>query len=195
MAVNTGDGDDARLERRAFLTRGGLVAGGAALGAALTVAPAGAQVTGVDYTYFPIPPGRVYDSRQNLGALRNGVGRTLFTTLHTVDPPPIAITVNLTVTLTRQKGWIACYPGDAAFNGTSSINWFGDFQDLANNAFVGIPPAGDPHQGEINFVCGGIAGAEAQFIVDIIGASAPIDYGTAAVADAIAAYRAPWSLG
>jgi hypothetical protein len=195
MPVNSGDGDDARLERRAFLTRGGLVAGGAALGAALTVAPAGAQVTGVDFTYFPIAPARVYDSRQNLGALQNGGTRTLFTGLHTVDPPPIAITVNLTVTLTRQKGWIAVFPGDEAFAGTSSINWFGDLQDLANNAFVGIPDSSSSNPGALNFTCGGLPGAEAQFIVDLIGASAPIDYGTAAVADAIAAYRVPWSLG
>jgi hypothetical protein len=193
MTASSGDGDDARVERRTFLTRGGLVAGGAALGAALTISPAGAQVTAVDYTYFPIPPGRVYDSRQGLGALKNGVGRTLLTGLHAADPPPIAITINLTVTLTHQKGWIAAFPGDAPFNGTSSINWFGDFQDLANNAFVGIPPAGDPHQGQINFVCGGVAGAEAQFIVDLIGASAPIDYGSATVAEAIDAYRAPWT--
>ena len=97
------------------------------------------------------------------------------------------------MTLTRQKGWIAAFPGDATFNGTSSINWFGDFQDLANNAFIGIPPAGDAHEGELVFACGGVAGAEAQFIVDIIGASAPVDYGPAAVAAAADAYRAPWS--
>src|SRR6476646_4971333 len=142
MTATSGDGDDARVERRTFLTRGGLVAGGAALGAALTLSPAGAQVTGVQFTYFPIPPTRVYDSRDpgKGGALRTGFGRTLFTTLHTVDPAPIAITINLTVTLTHQKGWLAAYPGDADFDGTSSINWFGDFQDLANNAYVGVPP-------------------------------------------------------
>ncbi len=81
------------------------------------------------------------------------------------------------MTLTHQKGWLAALPGRRDFNGTSSINWFGDFQDLANNAFIGVPPAGDPNQGELNFLCGGIAGAEAQFIVDLIGTSAPIDYG------------------
>jgi hypothetical protein len=194
MPANSENGDDARLERRAFLTRGGLVAGGAALGAALTMSPVGAQeATVVDYTYVPVPPTRVYDSRGGLGALKNGVVRTLFTTLHTVDPPPLAITINLTVTLTRQKGWIAAYPGDDTFSGTSSINWFGDFQDLANNAYIGVPPAGDPNEGELNFLCGGLPGAEAQFIVDLIGVTAPIDFSSASVTDAIAPYRTPWT--
>jgi hypothetical protein len=192
MTASPGDGDDARVQRRAFLTRGGLVAGGAALGAALTISPAGAQVTGVQFTYFPIAPTRVYDSRNNLGALKNGGVRTLLTGLHNANPAPIAITINLTVTLTRQKGWIAAFPADEPFNGTSSINWFGDFQDLANNAFVGVPDSASSNPGQLNFACGGIAGAEAQFIVDLIGASAPIDYGSATAADAINAYSAPW---
>jgi hypothetical protein len=188
-----GDGDDARLERRAFLTRGGLVAGGAALGAALTISPAGAQVTGVDFTYFPLPPTRVYDSRTAVvggGPLTLGATRTLFTGLHTAPTPPIAITVNLTVTLTRQKGWVALYPGDETFEGTSSINWFGDFQDLANNAFVGIPA-----DGTLKLTCGGLPGAQAHIVIDFIGASAPVDYGSAAVAGAIDGYRVPWTEG
>jgi len=195
MSVNSENGDDARLERRAFLTRGGLVAGGAALGAALTMGPAGAQVTGVQFTYFPIPPTRVYDSRNDVfGPLQVGDELTLSTNLHTVDPAPIAITVNLTVTLTRQKGWIACFPANATFGGTSSINWFGDFQDLANNAFVEIPNDAAPAtDGKVKFVGGGLPGAEAHIIIDLIGASAPIDYGSAAVADAVATYRTPWA--
>src|SRR6185312_4037626 len=132
--------------------RGGLVAGGAALGAALTMSPAGAQeATAVDYTYIPVPPTRVYDSRGGLGPLQKGVTRTLFTGLHAASPPPIAVTINLTVTLTHQKGWIAVYPGDEPFDGTSSINWFGDFQDLANNAFVGIPDSGSSNPGALKF--------------------------------------------
>ena len=65
MPANSEDGDDARLERRAFLTRGGLVAGGAALGAALTMSPAGAQeATVVDYTYQGVKYNVDYASRQ-----------------------------------------------------------------------------------------------------------------------------------
>jgi hypothetical protein len=188
MTANSGNGE---VERRSFLTRGGLVAGGAALGAALAMSPAGAQQAAViDYVYVPIGPGRVYDSRLASGPLFNGGTRTLLTNLDTVDPRPLAITVNITVTLTRQKGWLALYPGDVTFSGTSSINWFGDFQDLANNGFVAIPDGG-----AIKFTCGGIAGAQADFIVDLIGATVPIDFATASANGALAALQAPWTEG
>ncbi len=195
MAVIPGDGEtdaetDAKavVQRRTFLTRGGLVAGGAALGAALTISPAGAQVAqAIDYVYFPVTPFRLYDSRQATGPIFNGGTRTLVGNFNEVNPPPIAITVNLTVTLTRQKGWLAIYPGDEAFPGTSSINWFGDFQDLANNAYVGINDAST-----LKITCGGISGAQADFVIDLIGATAGIDFGAAAVADAAEAYRTPW---
>jgi hypothetical protein len=99
------------------------------------------------------------------------------------------------VTLTHQKGWIACFPANKTFNGTPSINWFGDFQDLANNAFVEIPNDGVPAtDGKIKFTPGGIVGAEAHLVVDLIGASAPIDYGSGAVAGAVSAYQTPWTL-
>jgi hypothetical protein len=189
MAENSEAVAAARLERRAFLTRGGLVAGGAAIGAAVSMSPAGAQTT-VDYTYFAVTPFRLYDSRQASGPLFNGGTRTLIGNFNQLDPAPIAITVNLTVTLTRQKGWLAMYPGDVDFPGTSSINWFGDFQDLANNTVVGINA-----DSSFKITCGGIAGAQADFVLDIIGASAPIDYGAPAAAQAIDAYRAPWREG
>jgi hypothetical protein len=196
MPGSSDNGEDARLERRAFLTRGGLVAGGAALGAALTMNPAGAQVTGVQFTYFPVPPTRVFDSRTaGTGPLGVGSVLTLSTGLHLADPAPIAITINMTVTLTHQKGWIACFPANTTFDGTSSINWFGDFQDLANNAFVEIPNDAAPAtDGKVKFTAGGIAGASAHLVIDFIGASAPIDYGSGAVAGAAAAYQTPWTV-
>jgi hypothetical protein len=47
-------------------------------------------------------------------------------TLGPLDPPLIAVTFNLTVTLTVGAGWPTLYPGDVAFGGTSSFNWFGN---------------------------------------------------------------------
>jgi hypothetical protein len=184
----TADSGNGEVERRSFLARGGLVAGGAALGAALTMSPAGAQqAQTLDYVYFPIPPTRLYDSRQAAGPLFNGQTRTLVGNFNTLDPVPIAITVNLTVTLTRQKGWLALYPGDVTFSGTSSINWFGDFQDLANNAYVGIN-----ENSTLELTCGGIPGAQADFILDIIGATAQFDLSAASLSDTINAYSTPW---
>jgi hypothetical protein len=196
--IREGDGSDEGFDRRGFLRRGGLVAGGAALGAAAVGAaaanPAGAQVSAqaVDYTYFPVGPTRTYDSRSPSagGALPNGGDRPLLTGLHTASPRPVAITINLTVTQTVGAGWLAVYPGDVAFSGTSSINWFGNNQDLANNAFVSIPD-----DGVIRVRCGGVPGAKAQFIIDFIGASAPVDYGTTSAAQILDAYGAPWTEG
>jgi hypothetical protein len=186
------------FDRRRFLRHGGLVAGGAALSAAVVASGAGAQVSAqaVDYTYYPAGPARVYDSRNSpLGPLNNGQGRTLVTGYESLDPPPIAVTLNLTVTQTVGAGWLALFPADIPFAGTSSINWFGNNQDLANNAFVAIPLNGDSNDGKINVVAGGIAGARAHFVLDIIGASAGIDYATAAAADVRSRYATTWTDG
>src|SRR6476659_2632709 len=78
MTEATDDGvEEARVERRAFLRRGGLVAGGAALGTAVAAGGAGAQVNAqaVDFTYFPVGPVRTYDSRNAEGPLSNGAER------------------------------------------------------------------------------------------------------------------------
>ncbi|HEX5587676.1 MAG TPA: hypothetical protein VFZ17_10225, partial [Acidimicrobiia bacterium] len=62
---------EASLARRTFLRRGGLAVGSAGLATTLYAGAAGAQVTGqaIDYTYLPVGPGRVYDSRNGDGPL------------------------------------------------------------------------------------------------------------------------------
>jgi hypothetical protein len=135
----------------------------------------------VDYTYIPVGPARNYDSRNpgSLGPLPAGATRMITTNLQNADPRPLAITINLTVTQTVGAGWLAVYPDDVTFGGTSSINWFGSNQDLANNALVGIPD-----NGVIRITAGGVAGARAQFIIDTIGASLPIDFGAVSASEA-----------
>jgi hypothetical protein len=192
--IRDGDGSDEGFDRRGFLRRGGLVASGAALGAAAVANTAGAQVSAqaVDYTYFPVGPTRTYDSRSPSagGPLGNGGDRPLLTGLQNATPRPVAITINLTVTQTVGAGWLAVYPNDVPFSGTSSINWFSNSQDLANNAFVSIPD-----DGIIRVRCGGIPGAQAQFVIDFIGASGPVDYGSTSAAQILDAYGAPWTVG
>ncbi|HEX5588212.1 MAG TPA: hypothetical protein VFZ17_12950, partial [Acidimicrobiia bacterium] len=101
------------------------------------------------------------------------------TPYETLDPMPLAVTVNLTVTQTNALGWLALFPGDIPFPGTSSINWFGNNQDIANNAVVFIPD-----DGNIVLRCGGTAGARAHIVIDIIAASVPIDYASATASEA-----------
>ena len=64
----------------------------------------------------------------------------------------------------RRPGRIA----DISWPGTSSVNWFGAGQELANNAFVRIPDSG-----LITVRCGGQG--PTQFVIDIIGASGLVD--------------------
>jgi hypothetical protein len=151
----------------------------------LAPAAAGAQVSAqaIDYIYVPVPPTRLYDSRQSSGPLFNGQTRTLVTSFLSLNPIPIAVNFNMTVTLTRQKGWLALYPANATFSGTSSINWFGDFQDLANNAYVEIPNDSLSTDGMIRVTCGGIAGAQADFVLDITGLTAGITVASVGTAD------------
>jgi len=196
MRRATPDHSPDAVARRSFLRRGAVVGGAAALGAGLHATAAAAQVSAqaVDYVYLPIGPARVYDSRNGSGPLFLGQTRQLLTGLQDADPPPIAVTVNLTVTQTAGKGWLAIYPGDVAFGGTSSINWFGDQQDLANNAFVGVPD-----DGAVDVSAGGTGGSGTQFVIDLIGASVGVDFSSpplasaTAVRDALASLRAPWS--
>jgi hypothetical protein len=188
---------DAALGRRTFLQRTGLVAGGAAIGTVAAAVPASAQVTAqaVDFVYTPVGPARTYDSRTAGGPLGPGQERALFTNLHLENPPPLAITVNLTVTGTVGSGYLALFPGDIDWPGTSSVNWFGPGQDISNNAFVFIPD-----DGVIVVRGGGSAGSQTQFVIDFIGASIPFDFAEAAAAEArasvrdrTAAYGQPWS--
>ena len=191
---------DAALGRRTFLQRTGLVAGGAAIGTVAAGAlPAAAQVTAqaIDFVYTPVGPVRSYDSRTSSGPLGPGQEIALLTGLHEEDPPPLAITVNVTVTQTLGSGYLAVFPGDRAWPGTSSVNWFGPNQDISNNAFVFVPP----EDGAIVVRGGGSAGVRAQFVVDTIGASVGFDFAEAAAAAGAnatlrgltEAYARPWT--
>jgi hypothetical protein len=48
-----------------------------------------------------------------------------------VPPGAIAAVLTATVTVTEGAGYIAVFPADAAWAGTSSVNWFGPDQNLA----------------------------------------------------------------
>jgi hypothetical protein len=190
---------DAALGLRSFLQGTGLVAGGAAIGTVAAAMPASAQVTAqaIDFVYTPLGPVRSYDSRTSSGPLGPGDEIALETFLHLQDPAPLAITVNLTVTQTVGSGYLALFPGDSAWPGTSSVNWFGPNQDLSNNAFVFIPP----EDGVIVVRGGGGAGSRAQFVIDTIGGSIPVDFAeevSAAAARATlrgltASFSQPWT--
>lgn len=117
----------------------------------------------------PIVPARVYDSRLSGGPLSVSGLRTISiasaTTGGTVVPSgATAVAYNLTVTATVGTGWLGVIPAGSTFGGTSSINWFGPGQTLANG---GIVKLGGDRQCDVWI--GGKAGGSTEFIVDITG--------------------------
>jgi len=133
----------------------------------LAASPAGAGTLDQVPIHLPVGPDRVYDSRAASGKLFPFQERNLQTGIDSSEV--FGITVNLTVTQTEGAGgWLAMFPGDISWPGTSSVNWFGPGQELANNAFVRIPDSG-----LITVRCGGQG--PTQFVIDIIGASGLVD--------------------
>ena len=148
--------------RRSLLRRGGAAAaGGIAVATALAVPTAEAQVGAFMPVYLPLDPVRVYDGRVTGGKISNNEERDLQTFL---SASILAVTVNLTITETEGGGFLAVFPGDIAWAGTSSVNWFGPNQNLSNDAFVFVPD-----NGVIRVRCGGV---RTHFVMDLIGASA-----------------------
>lgn len=135
--------------------------------------------------YHALPaPIRVYDSRTGTGAAANNDGPIAFGTVRTISlaqgySSPSATTkvaavpagatsatVNLTIDGTTQQGFLTLYAGDAAQPASSSINWFGTGQILANMNIVAL--AAD---GTIKVTAGGPGSA--QVIIDVLGYYTP----------------------
>ena len=108
------------------------------------------SVTG---TFVPIDPVRVFDSRQDAypgsGLLAPNEERTLsvadgrdltgvVTAPDAVPDGAAAIAFNVTVTGTTGPNFVSVVPGDAPGYTTSSINWSGPDQSVANGSIVRI---------------------------------------------------------
>lgn len=149
------------LDRRKLLTSGGAAAAAAVGATALSASPAAAAT--FSPLYLPVGPIRVYDSREGLGRIYRNQERSL--TPAAPDPDVIAECYNLTVTETAGAGgYIAVFPDDELWDGTSSINWFGPNQTLANNALTRLSQV----NGGVAVRCGGTSGASTQFVLDLI---------------------------
>jgi hypothetical protein len=156
----SGEGQE-RNGRRTMLRRVGaataaLFAGGAA--STLSTGTAAAQTT--SSVYLPIGPIRVYDSRSpsTLGRIYQGSVRTI---LSDAGTDVFAECFNLTVTATSGSGYLAIFPGDSTYQGTSSINWSGPNQTIANNAYTRIAS----NNQSINVFCGS---GNTHFVIDLV---------------------------
>ena len=92
----------------------------------------------------PIPPARVYDSRQGGAKLRANEERVVSLATATDGSAVVplgagAAAITLTVTETEGAGgYVAAFPAGTPWAGTSSINWFGPNENLATAAFVAL---------------------------------------------------------
>jgi hypothetical protein len=109
-------------------------------------------------------PLRIYDSRAGDGLLASGARRTV-TVASTVAPlQATGAMINLTVTLTVDRGFLAVFANGATYQGNSNVNWFADNQTLAVTTVTAV----DADQ-KIAVLAGGPDTAATHFVVDVIG--------------------------
>ena len=123
---------------------------------------------------YAIVPTRAYDSRwPGNGPLPAGASKVISvadghdlagatTGADVVPKGATAIAYNVTVTNTRGAGFLSVNPGSATTFASSSINWFGDNQDIANGLIVALND-----DREVVVFCGG--GGSTDFVIDITG--------------------------
>ena len=133
-------------------------------------------------TFHAITPFRAYDSRATApapGVLATGSNRTMsikdardgsgaVLQSNVVPPGATAVTANVTVTNTTSNsyfgGFLCINPGGNTTMATSTINWFGSDQKLANGVTLTLDA-----DRQVTVVCGGPDGAGTNFIIDVCG--------------------------
>jgi hypothetical protein len=114
-------------------------------------------------------PARIYDSRPGAiplavtkAPLTGGEVRGISALVGQHVPlTATAIMCNLTVTATSNGGWLAVYPGNTDFPGTSTLNWFASESTVANMTVVGLDSGGD-----ISLMCS--AGSTCDVVIDVL---------------------------
>jgi hypothetical protein len=85
-----------------------------------------------------------------------------------------AVTFNVTVTETESAGFVQVSPPGNEFGETSTVNWTGDGQTVANGGHA-LMYEGPTFENNIVFHVDGAGGAGAHVIIDVTGYFVPID--------------------
>ena len=123
--------------------------------------------------FHPVTPFRAYDSRLSGGPIGSGSrvisvkdardpGSGVIVTPDAVPAGASAVTFNLTVVNTAATGFLSVVPGDVSVVSSSTINWFGDGEILANASTVKLDGSR-----QVNVIKGGPGST--NFIIDITG--------------------------
>jgi len=139
---------------------------------AMTLLGAGTATAAGPYSFYPITPCRVVDTRSGLGGytglLPNGTVVTF--TIRGASPCNLpgtaqAVAFNVTVADPANSGFVALYPVGSSYPGVSTINFIAG-ENLANGAIVPLG-SGVP---DLNVVAAFEAGASGvNLILDITG--------------------------
>lgn len=133
-------------------------------------------------TFHAITPFRAYDSRSiapSPGVLATGSNRTVsikdardgsgsVIQTNVVPAGATAIAANVTVTDTNategQGGFLCVNPGGNTTVATSTVNWFGSNQKIANGVSLTLDA-----ERQVTVICGGHDGASTNFVIDVSG--------------------------
>jgi hypothetical protein len=131
------------------------------------------QLVDGGYVFVPISPYRSYDSRDYRdGRIQTGEEHyfTVLTDEFGVGQIPstaVAVTFNLTVTNTIDRGWLGVFPADVNWPGNSSVNWTASGATTSNGGTTAIGYLDE--DGQMSILKGGPAGGSTHYIVDITG--------------------------
>jgi hypothetical protein len=156
------------MNRRKALQLAGLSGLG---GVALAVGAAAPAVATDGVLFHPITPYRSYDSRPDRLESGDLFDIDLITDEYSdlrLPTNTLAVTYNLTIAETLAQGYLALFPANTDWPGSSSINWWQNGLLLANGGTVSIaisPVTG--RAGSVTVYCGG--GGRTSFIIDVTG--------------------------
>lgn len=143
------------------------------------------QPAGAASLYVPVQAYRALDTRSGVGKLDvdmqgKGPGMSVyefFADLNqegelAIPNEAIAVSFNVTVAGTEGIGFVEVRAANTASSGTSTINWFGPDQRLANsgNVLLGAAAFGDGDGSDsVEVEIGGASGAKTHVIIDVTG--------------------------
>lgn len=149
---------------------------------ATAVVPAAAAQAAPASGFVPISSYRSYDSR--LGPDESGkifLEEQRFVDValdldgnERIPDEATAVAFNVTVTQTEGAGYVQISPPGTEFGETSTVNWTGPDQTVANGGTV-LLYEGDIFENNLVFHLDGIGGAGAHVIIDITGYYVPIN--------------------
>ena len=147
-----------------------------------TVAPAASAQPAPASGFVPITGYRSYDSRvdpDESGKIFLQEQRFVDVALdldgnERIPDEATAVAFNVTVTQTESAGYVQISPPGTAFGETSTVNWTGPDQTVANGGNV-LLYEGEIFENNLVFHLGGAGGAGAHVIIDITGYYVPIN--------------------